>query len=558
MKSKINYLLWYGIFCCLICIACSGSSKYSAGDFADKWDTRCQVNFAPGYPCNFVDDDCYGKYKCADLTGGEYILDAFQERSLRNKCLQKRCGIASPPPPPPPITVPDYPDRSNFWVKIDSASGSNNRFGFDPWYSISNHSDNKHLLEGQKISYLSVGDGDSTYIMVYVNIQTEHYDFFEIRIANKSGKASFSKVNFSDTSRVLRNSGGGEFKIFGISSGTAELEVLARNNDMPDEVCLVGDRDAAYERLQIKVFREHTFGRFNVYRANGANSQFRPTTDEWKSYFNSVLKQMVARLHPFWTEVKDAAPGWDDNDNGVLDVIFDKDFNMMDSISINQFNQRYNYGGKPWNSEHYLLARSNSELTASVNNASHAHFIVRDTIRLHHVLRNNFLNEEGDYILDLNTVENIVSGGQYRISKFYDKSDKGELIRILGVDTNINSIKFERWDEKSSKAPLDNAYYINNNITIHHVGVLYNGFSVRSCSFASDRQNYNVHVHEFLHHDKDARYFHVDTIQRPPYSDNLMFPFTPPSGQLGSRLNARKLKTHGGGEHSQWDLIPGR
>ncbi|MDR0307051.1 MAG: hypothetical protein LBI42_09485 [Chitinispirillales bacterium] len=444
----------------------------------------------------------------------------------------------------------DIEDPSRGWVAFKSAGDEYNNYGFDSWRTIDYHSSNRHLFENRQgyINYVSVKDKGSTFVKVDLSIPSGLYDVIEAKaVRNRYGRVSFSD-DIRDTIRVLQNKSDNLLMIFGHGEGTAEIEIWAKNRETGESACFAGNCEEADDRLMVKVFVEHVFGEFNTYTAG--NVSFKPTLVQWQNGFNRILKQMVAKLYPDWITMNVSRDGWDIVNNGLLDVIYG--FGVTDQHGA-AFNREHRpEGGRLWQSEDNLLVSWNGEFGTAITNRSHAHFIVKDPIRTHYVLKRDYIKNNGENILYLHTVDSIVPG-QYRISKYYDTGDEGELINVLKVDDKSNnSIVFRKGNITGT--PLDNDYKASNNITIYYTGNTIGGFSIYSLSFATDKHSYNAHVHEFLHHEGNLGYPHVKRIELSPYSTNIMYPAT--SG--GDQLRHRDLNFDNGDEGSQWMYIGGR
>jgi len=447
-----------------------------------------------------------------------------------------------------------YTDPLRHWVEIRAASGHCNRYGFDSWREIVNDS---HNSGQQGVSYVSVGIGErfTTFIEIGIGLSINAYDRFEARIINGTGTISFTG-NTRDTAIVLAPGTLRRMQIFGHKEGTAEIEVWARNDSRGEWVCVAGDENKhghrLYDRLLVKIYGEHTFADFNVYYVN--DPTFRPTSIQWRDGFDGILRQMVARLGN--VNVRQSANGWDVNNNGRLDIIADFGFSVNDH---NKFNTNFP-ANRTWVSEDYLLADTNRVLNDIMNDRIHVHFIVPSPINLHYVVRE--IHGSGSLnILELHTMNGLegINGAIYRISKYYDPTDPGELIRIYAI-TDISGRNVVRFEKLDGSTILNNINFARDNITIHRddsanatgIGRI-RGFAVLNVSFTVDNSDYNLHVHEFLHHTRNNHYPHVQNLEQHPYTLNIMK--TALSNSREIELRYRRLRTDNSSTYSQWSHI---
>ncbi|MDR0306890.1 MAG: hypothetical protein LBI42_08655 [Chitinispirillales bacterium] len=294
----------------------------------------------------------------------------------------------------------------------------------------------------------------------------------------------------------------------------------------------------------IKVYKEHVFDEFNVYTVGNVQT---PTASNWANGFNSILKQMVARVEPSKVNIKQSNTGWDVNNNGILDVI------ELYAFENEDYFDRFKYGDLDWQSEAVKLADVNQEIKKSGKNTSHAHFIVPGKIRTHYILTQDYRKDGvSPNVLYLHNTAGIDAHAIYRISKFFYPSSTDEEIEIIGVSNENKRVTIA--------TPLRNDYNRADYITIYSDnvrGYVESNFEldsfVTSCSYSIETNNYVLYVHEFLHHWKNGFYQHVLTLPTSvaPYSANLMRVYG-----SGAELRYRILKMHHKeGSYSQWSKI---
>jgi len=444
----------------------------------------------------------------------------------------------------------DFSAFNQDWVGFRPA---NSNYGFDSWFYLDTNSLAEAHLHEEKTNYASLRNKSSKHIGIGVNYSTALYDHFEARIVNGgTSSLSFCK-NYIDTVFQLKSGKIRMIQIFGHNEGTAEIEVWAVNTEQKGkEIRISKTNNRTVDRLVVKVYEEHNFGELNIYRVGDAKVVNQGST--WERHFNNVLKQMVARVGA--VNVKSSQDGWDQNGNGRFDLI--EGLGVTDSSEA-RFNRNYS-ANRRWVAEGKLLAVENGVYQRVMNNEEHAHFIVPGQIREHRVVTRDYIRADDRYSILYLSNADIDERAIYTISKYYDPSDIGERIRLRKTGQHNNAgtehaVTFQKVNADGTVAGLllDNDYFKNDNITVYIDGPTA-GFAFASLSIIEDINDYNAHLHEFLHHGRSKSYPHVQRYEQQLYSRNLMGTTLP----IGNELRYRKLKIHGKNErYSQWERIRG-
>ena len=390
---------------------------------------------------------------------------------------------------------------NTFSVEFRAAPGILNKYGFDYWKDLQ---DDPTTV---RTSYISIEAGESTKFYVILRLKKDAFDDYQIRISyDDTYDLSFTPAPRTTVQDI--DSGLNLITLYSLdpsSEGEAKLTVRGRSGD--EEFCLAGDCETRDDNLEVYIYKPKKH-QVHLYRIN--NPSFNPTPQQYRDSLNKVLKQAVVFAD---TVVKNDFTDmvWDDNGNGIMDLFVDKndvpaerleDLRLLTSIESTYADVPTCYTGSPPDEQEPKI------------------MILPGTIR-----RNWLVMEDvssSDSVIKLNSVIDLKENDEIYISTW---GGTPEWDKIDGVDTDSNTITLQ--------IGLSNSYPKHS--VVSDPRALVKGFTIASCSWLEDLDNYRNGIHEFCHMKAVGPLSH--TLED---SSNLMFP---KYGNYGTNLRYRDLKT---------------
>ncbi|MBN2007933.1 hypothetical protein JW960_01160 [candidate division KSB1 bacterium] len=430
-------------------------------------------------------------------------------------------------------------------------------FGFDGW---------RGTKTKDTISYISLAAGCSTTcnILIDSTIKNSAYDkIVAVLPISAMGVISFSKSRFLDTINLTGTEN--TFKLYSLNSSTDNISIslsVLGISDPKSPACLAGDCYGSSDKLKVVVYKEKTFSkRYNVYLVS--NPTFRPTANEWRTNFNSILKQAVAKLGDsiYVYDLSDRTSEWDLNKNNKVDFLFNN--GMLDYF---QYDNGSLIAQEEWHLAQAARGLIGDDKELCDESANHATFLSSTRMRTHWVLNYTYYRNSSDSLKirlagALGLSKNIV----YRIGQYNDtlQDSPGHyesiLIREIYEDGPTSYILLfnpltKNYDRKDGITLYTDEFSISGDTPPLSV----NDQIPADCSFCmANALNYVVIVHEFLHQNSAGFFRHVTNDgtedANPPSKGNIMHR----TDNVGTKLAYRLLtipnnEPNGGTKYSQW------
>lgn len=311
---------------------------------------------------------------------------------------------------------------------------------------------------------------------------------------------------------------------FCISSGVAEVNIYGE---------VVGQRPVKLsgnsisdDDLKVHVYKNITYNNYQLYTVN--NPAFNPDSILFKEEFNKVIKQAVLNMESVEKRSYNNS-NWDNNENGILDLFVDQNGVPAERLEHARL----------------LMGIENTYKDVSPCGSGLAKDQEPKTMILPGTIRRNWLIVEdvvaGESTIKLHSVKHFNDGDEIYIRTW--RGGSPEFGDIVEIDMNDTTITLENG--------LTDNYPINSVVTDARAKV--KAFTMESCSWVEDLENYRNVIHEFCHMKNVAPLSHAIESED---STNLMYPLY---GNYGKKLRCRSIYTDNlyniGVKEMQWKQL---